>query len=85
MAKKTTESHPIGSERFRSVFEKVFKIWNLYAKNIIFAYSLLMSTSTWHSDHRNGPSGYMSGELKSENINMERAPTRQGYHLVKIT
>jgi hypothetical protein len=48
-------------------------MWNVYVKNIMFAYSLPMSTSTWHSNHCNGPGGYMSGELKSENINMEKA------------
>jgi hypothetical protein len=46
---------------------------NLYVKNIMFAYSLLTSTSTWHSEHHIRSSGYMSGELKSENINMEKA------------
>jgi hypothetical protein len=45
-----------------------FEIRNLYVKNIMFACSLPMSTSTWHSDHCNRPGGYMSGELKSENI-----------------
>jgi hypothetical protein len=52
-----------------------FEIQNLYAKDITFACSLPMSTSTWHSDHRNGPGGYMSGELKSENIKYRKAPT----------
>jgi hypothetical protein len=52
-----------------------FEIRNLYAKNIMFACSLPMSTSTWRSDHRNGPGGYMSGELKSENIKYRKAPT----------
>jgi hypothetical protein len=75
MAEKITKSYPIGLERFQSISGKVFKIWNVYAKNIIFACSLPTSTSTWHSDHRDGPSGYMSEELKSENINMEKAPT----------
>jgi hypothetical protein len=60
-------------------------MWNLYVKNIIFAYSLPMSTSTWHSDHRNGPGGYMSGELKTENINKEKAPTQKSHHAAKIT
>jgi hypothetical protein len=59
--------------------------WNLYAKNITFACSLAMSTITWHSNHRNGPGGYMSGELKSENINTEKAPTQQSHHPAKIT
>jgi hypothetical protein len=49
-------------------------MWNLYVKNIIFAYSLPMSTNTWHSDHCNRPGGYMSGELKSENINKKKPP-----------
>jgi hypothetical protein len=57
-----------------------FKIQNLYAKNIMFACSLPTSTSTWRSDHRIRPGGYMSGELKSENINMEKAPTRRSHH-----
>jgi hypothetical protein len=60
-----------------------FKIWNLYAKNITFACSLPTSTSTWRSDHRIRPGGYMSGELKSENINMEKAPTRRSHHPAK--
>jgi hypothetical protein len=59
------------------------KMWNLYGKNIMFAYSLPISTSTGHSDHCNGPGGYMSGELKSENINENKAPTRQSDHPVK--
>jgi hypothetical protein len=57
----------------------------LYAKNIMFACSLPMSTSTWHSDHHNGPGRYMSGELKTENINKEKAPTRKSHHPAKIT
>jgi hypothetical protein len=51
-----------------------FKIRNLYAKNIMFACSLPTSTSTWRSNHRIRPGGYMSGELKSENINTEKSP-----------
>jgi hypothetical protein len=57
------------------VVREFFEIWNLYAKSITFACPLLMSTSTWCSDHHNRPGGYMSVELKSENINMEKAPT----------
>jgi hypothetical protein len=57
------------------VFLLTSEIWNLYAKNIIFAWSLPISTSTWHSNHCNRPSGYMHGELKSENINKIKAPT----------
>jgi hypothetical protein len=68
IAEKITKGHPIGSERFHSIYVNNFKIWNLYAKNITFACSLPMSTSTWHSEHCNRPGGYMSGELKSENI-----------------
>jgi hypothetical protein len=34
-----------------------FEIQNLYVKNIIFACSLPMTTSTWHSDHHNRPGG----------------------------
>jgi hypothetical protein len=52
----------------------------LYAKNIMFACSLPTSTSTWHSDHRNGPGGYMRGELKSENIKDRKAPTRRTHY-----
>jgi hypothetical protein len=54
-----------------------FKIQNLYAKYIMFACSLPTSTSTWHSDHRNGPGGYMSGELKPENIKISKKPPRE--------
>jgi hypothetical protein len=50
------------------------EMWNLYVKNIIFVYWLPMSTSTWCSNHHNGPGGYMSGELRSENINKKKAP-----------
>jgi hypothetical protein len=77
MAERITKCHPIGLEEFRSVWTNNFKIWNLYTKNIMFACSLPMSTSTWHSDHCNGPGGYMSGELKSENIKYRKAPTQR--------
>jgi hypothetical protein len=80
MAENITKSHLIGSQRFRSISDNILEIWNLYAKNIMFACSLPMSTSTWHSDHHNGPGGYMSGELNSENINTEKAPTQQSHH-----
>jgi hypothetical protein len=60
-----------------------FEIRNLYAKNITFACSLPTSTSTWRSDHRIGPGGYMSGEPKSENINTEKAPTRRSHYRAK--
>jgi hypothetical protein len=73
-AEKITKSHPVGSERFRSVCANNFEIRNLYAKNIMFACSLTTSTSTWRCDHRNGPGGYMSGELKSENIKYRTSP-----------
>jgi hypothetical protein len=69
---------------FGAILRELFEIWNLYVKNIMFACSLLMSTSTWHSDHHNGPAGYMSGELKSENINTEKAPTQQSHYPEKI-
>jgi hypothetical protein len=49
----------------------------------MFACSLPTSTSTWHSDHRIRPGGYMSGELKLENINTEGAPTRRSHHPAK--
>jgi hypothetical protein len=57
-----------------------FKIWNLYAKHIMFACSLQTSTSTWCSDHHNRPGGYMSWELKSENIKYQRTPTRRTHY-----
>jgi hypothetical protein len=84
MAEKITKDHAIGSERFWSIWVNEFKIWNLYAKNIMFVSSLPTSTSTWHSDHRNGPGGYMSGELKSENINTEKAPLEEAIIQRKI-
>jgi hypothetical protein len=74
MAKRITKCHPIGLERFQSIWMNNFEIWNLYVKNIMFVYSLPMSTSTWLSDHYNGPGGYMSGELKSENIKYRKSP-----------
>jgi hypothetical protein len=83
MAKRITKSHPIGSERFWSICTDNFEIRNLYAKNITFTCSLPMSTSTWCSDHRNGPGGYMSGELKSENIKYRKAPTRRSHYPAK--
>jgi hypothetical protein len=58
---------------FGAILSEFSKIRKLYVKNIMFAYSLPMSTSTWHSDHCNRPGGYMSGELKSENINKKKA------------
>jgi hypothetical protein len=60
-----------------------FKIRNLYAKNIMFVCSLPTSTSTWRSDHCIRPGGYMSGELKSENTNIEKAPTQRSHHPAK--
>jgi hypothetical protein len=83
MAEKITKSHPIGSEQFRSIWTNKFKIRILYVKNITFACSLPTSTSTWRSDHRIRPGGYMSGELKSENINMEKSPTQRRNHPAK--
>jgi hypothetical protein len=83
MAERITKSHPIGSEQFQSIWMNKFKCRNLYVKNITFACSLPMSTSTWHSDHHIRPGGYMSGELKSENINTEKAPTRRSHHPAK--
>jgi hypothetical protein len=69
-----------GLEEFRGVWANTFKIRTLYAKNIMFAYSLPTSTSTWCSDHHNGPGGYMSGELKSENIKYRKAPTQRSIY-----
>jgi hypothetical protein len=74
MAERITKCYPISSEGFWSIWMNNFEIWNLYAKNIMFVCSLPMSTSTWHSDYCNGPSGYMSGELKSENIKYRKSP-----------
>jgi hypothetical protein len=82
-AERITKSHPIGSERFWSVCTDNFEMRNLYAKNIMFACSLPTSTSTWRSEHRNGPGGYMSGELKSENIKYRKTPTRRSHHPAK--
>jgi hypothetical protein len=75
MTEKITKSHPIGLERFQSDPREFSEMWSLYVKNIMFVYSLPISTSTWHSNHCNGPGGYMSRELKSENINKKKAPT----------
>jgi hypothetical protein len=75
MAERITKSYPIGLERFWSICTNNFEMQNVYAKDIIFVWSLLMLTSTWHSEHHNRPGGYMSGELKSENIKYQKAPT----------
>jgi isocitrate lyase len=75
MAERITKYHLIGLEEFQGIWANNFEIQNLYAKDIMFAYSLPTSTSTWHSDHRNRPGGYMSGELKLENIKYRKAPT----------
>jgi hypothetical protein len=83
MAERITKYHLISLERFGSVWANNFEIWNLYTDNIMFAYSLPMSTSTWYSDHCIGAGGYMSGELKSENINTEKAPTQKSHYLAK--
>jgi hypothetical protein len=82
-AERITKSYLIGSDRFWSICTDNFKMRNLYAKNILFACSLPTSTSTWHSEHRNGPGGYMSGELKSENIKYRTAPTQRSHHPAK--
>jgi hypothetical protein len=85
MAEKITKSHLISSEGFRSDPREFSKICNLYVKNIMFVCSLPTSTSTWQSDYCNRPGGYISVELKSENINRKKAPTRQSHHPEKIT
>jgi hypothetical protein len=82
-AERITKGHPIGFGTFGSVCTGKIEIRNLYAKNIMFACSLPTSTSTWRSDHRNVPGGYMSGELKSENIKYQKAPTRKSDHPAK--
>jgi hypothetical protein len=46
IAEKITKSYLISLERFWSIYTNSFEIQNLYAKNIIFAYSLPISTST---------------------------------------
>jgi hypothetical protein len=74
IAERITRGHAIGLGTFWSICTDKFKIWNLYAKNIMFACSLPTLTSTWHSDHCNGPGGYMSGELRSENIKLSKSP-----------
>jgi hypothetical protein len=58
---------------FSVILREFSEMWNSYVKNIMFACSLPISTSTWHSNHHNGPSRYMSGELESENINIKKA------------
>jgi hypothetical protein len=80
MAERITKGYPMGLEGVWSIWTNNFEIWNLYAKNIMFACSLPMSTSTWRSNHRNRPGGYMSGELKSENIKYRKAPTRRSLY-----
>jgi hypothetical protein len=59
----------------RIILREFSEIWKLYMKNIIFAYSQPTSMSTWYSDYGNGPAGYLTRELKSENINQKKAPT----------
>jgi hypothetical protein len=56
-----------------------FEIWILNMTMIMFSYSLPTSTTTWYSDYCKGPGGYMSGELKSENIKYRKVP-----HLKKL-
>jgi hypothetical protein len=80
MAERITRHHPIGLGIVWSICSDKFEIQNLYVKNIMFAYSLPMSISTWYSNHCNGPGGYMSGELKSENIKYRKAPTQGSYY-----
>jgi hypothetical protein len=82
-AEKITRCHPIGSEGYRSDSDRVFRNVEFVCENITFACSLPTSTSTWPSDHHNEPGGYMSGELKSENINTKKAPTRKSHHPAK--
>jgi hypothetical protein len=73
IAERITRSHPISLGIFWSICTNTFEIWNLYGKNIMFVCSLPISTSTWHSKYCNGPGGYISGELKSENIKYQQA------------
>jgi hypothetical protein len=80
MAERITKYHPIGLEEFQSILANNFKIRNVYVKNIMFACSLLTSTSTWHSDYHNRPGGYMSRELKSEIIKYQTAPTQRSHY-----
>jgi hypothetical protein len=75
MAERITRGYPIGLGMFWSIYTDKFEIWNLYVKNIMFAYSLPTSTSTWHPDYCNRPGGSMSRELKLENIKYRKAPT----------
>jgi hypothetical protein len=70
---------------FGAILREFSKMRNLYVKDIIFAYSLPTSTSTWCSDYCNRPGGYISGELKLENINKKQALTQQSYYPAKIT
>jgi hypothetical protein len=83
MAKRITRSHLIGLGTFWSICTDKFEIQNLYVKNIMFACSLPTSTSTWHSNHCNRPGGYISGELKSENIKYRKAPTQRSHYPAK--
>jgi hypothetical protein len=78
MAKNITRSYLISLEGFQTDPIE-------FSKNMEFASSLPTSTSTWCSDSHNGPSRYICGELKLENINIEKAPTRQSYHPAKVT
>jgi hypothetical protein len=59
---------------FGAILREVVEMWNLYAKNIMFACSLPMPTSTWRSNHHHGPGGYMSGELKLEKHKYGESP-----------
>jgi hypothetical protein len=68
IAERITRSYMIGLGIFWSICTNKLEIKNLYAKDIMFVCSLPTSTSTWYSNYHKGPGGYISGELKSENI-----------------
>jgi hypothetical protein len=46
MTEKMTKAQPIGLEGFANGSREFAEMWNVYVKNIIFACSVPMSTST---------------------------------------